>query len=562
MKAINFILFLSFGLLSFPVISDAQQPFLLSSENIHSQNDNYIVVDLITSDSNSVRIVSQNLISMLSSVGYFHASVDSIVAIEEMKANVYFTKGARSTFSVIKDESDQDVCEYLFGEFYSLTDLNLCINSVIKSYSNNGYPFTTVSITNMEHISDSSLLIYLRVDPGKYVTLFSSKFTGNKSLDEQILSEIIGSGDPQRFHPHIIDDALSKLNRSEYISDAIYSGLTNIDSSYSAVYSINEIRSSTVDLLLGLEPKINSGYRLIGQGILQLNHLFVPASSLNIEFNRSGASESKLGLLYDQYTISQLPIGYGIGVELRQIDSTYLSIASMISTKWRIDSVKSLHFGFNYNKVTGSDDQQILDQLNQNRFEFSVEFKFSSINNWRVPTDGSTFKSKLSTGYVNIVDDDFDSGLPRGYSVNQFEMVYSRYFPVSQRFILVPSQHILHTIQNVYYDIDRNRFGGTHSMRGFREDQFRLAGYSMSTLEGRWMISTSSYLFTFASGAYTWTPNELGTRNYEFNFETIYSGGFGISYRVRPGILNVSYAISSDDSWLNGKVHFGITNSF
>lgn len=562
MKAITNILFLSFWLLSFPVYSEAQQPFLLNIETVQEIQNGFIVVEVSKSDSAAIRIGSQKLISTLGSEGYFQASIDSIVAVNEMKIQMYFTKGPRSTYGEIKDESNQNHCNYLIGEFYSFMDLNGCMNSIVESLNQKGYPFATVSITQVEQSGEYRISVILKVLPGDYVSVLSYEFVGARNLDSRLLNSLSGWYGPAQFNPEIINESVSKLNRSEYISSANYSGLINSDSSYAAVFKVDEVRSSTIDLLLGLEPKLDVGYRLIGQGKLQLNHLFVPASRLNLNFNRSGTNESNLGLLYDQYQINQLPLGYGFGVELRQIDSTYLSIATMIATKWQIDYLKSLKLGFNYSKVTGSDNLQLLNQLSQNRYELSLGFSYQSINNWRVPTSGTVFNATLTTGYVNLIDDGLESNLPRGYSVNRFDMNYTRYLSLSRNLVMVPSQRLLHSVQDLYYDIDRIRFGGTNSMRGFREDQFRLAGYSLSTVEGRWMISSTSYLYTFVSGAYIWTPNELGVQNYDFVFDSKYSGGFGVSYRVRPGILNVSYAISNDDSWLNGKIHFGITNSF
>lgn len=562
MKAIHFILFLSFGLLSFPVYSDAQQPFLLNNNAVQGIQTRFIVVQMSDSDTAAIRAESQNLIHTLGSEGYFQASIDSIVAIDEMSAHLYFTKGPRSTFIEITDDIRQNHCEHLIGEYYRSLDLRQCMNSIINFLNEDGYPFATVSISQIEQLSDTGVSVKLRVLPGDVVTLVSYEFIGVRSLNGQILQTIAGWKKPTRFNENLLEGAVSRLNRSEFIQSATYSGLMKSDSTYTAVFTITEIQSSNVDLLLGLEPKIENGYRLTGQGILQLNHIIVPASRLNLEFNRSGSSESKLGLLYDQYQIGQLPIGYGFSVELRQIDSTYLTISSKLSSKWRIDPIKSLELGLSYNKVTSSDSNQQLNQPNQNRFKISIGFNYQSINNRRVPTMGSSFSATLTTGIINITDDELDLETVRGYSVNQFELMYSRYFPLTHRLILVPSLGLLHTVQDVYYDVDRMRFGGTNSMRGFREDQFRLAGFSMSMLEGRWLVSTSSYLYTFLSGAYIWAPTELGTRNFQFNYSSIYSGGIGVSYRVRPGILNVTYALGSDDSWLNGKIHFGIKNSF
>lgn len=562
MKAIKIILFLSFGLLSFPGISDAQQPLLFNANSIISGDDRTIVIQPSISDSSSIANVSRHLLSLLNSEGYFSSSIDSITTSSENTTQIFFTRGPRSKLNQIIDESDERYCEHLYDSFFSTASIEKCMKSIIVALNLIGYPFAQVAITEIMALSDSEVSVELSVNTGELVSISSLQFVGNKRLNNKILLEITNRDTVSIFNPGFIDESLSRLKRSQYISTATYSGLSKSDSLYNVVFSIQEVRNSSVDLLLGLEPKLDDGYRLVGQGHLTLNHLFVPASSLNLEFNRSGTTESRLSLLYDQFQISRLPIGYGLGVELRQVDSTYLSVESMISTNWRIDPKKSVSFDFDVSTVSGSETELTEFQLSQNRYVFGLAFNFKSFNNWRVPTSGSAFKAKISTGNVDIDDDRLQANQRGGYSTSRFEMHYTHYFPTNERFIIVPTQQFMHTIQDIYYDVDRIRFGGTNSMRGFREDQFRLAGFAMTSIEGRWMLSGSSYLYSFVSGAYTWTPDKLGTINYNLDNSTIFSGGFGISYRVRPGILNVSYAVSNDDSWLNGKIHFGITNSF
>ncbi len=562
MKANHFILLLTLGLLSFPVYSDAQQPFLVKPDSILNGSETSIVVRIPITDSTSLATESRNLINLLISEGYFNSKIDSIRGKDEIQTELFFSKGPRSTFYRIIDLDGSSLCESLIGSFFSSIALSECMNTLMDSFNRSGRPFATISLSDINNQVENEVSVTLNVDTGDLVTISNIRYIGNNYLSDSVLKEISGWKDNEIFSPVFIDESLSRLNRSVYISDARFNGFSKSDSLYNIIFSIDEVRSSTIDLILGLEPKVDGNYRLIGQGNLTLNHLFTAASSLNIHFNRSGTAQSGLDLLYDQFQISRFPFGYSLGVELRQIDSTYLSIASLTSASWRVNTNKSLNVGFKYNRVSNSDSIQNLNQLNQSRREFSLGFTFNSLNNWRVPTYGSTFMAKLSSGFVNITDDNIDDTQSRGYSISSLELKYSRYLPIRNRLVIVPTQSFIHTVQDRYFDIDKARFGGTHSMRGFREEQFRLAGYSMTSVEGRWMLDSTSYLFTFVSGAYIWTPDKLGTTDYNLDYDRIYSSGFGISYKVRPGIFNISYAISSDDSWINGKIHFGITNSF
>ncbi len=562
MKAVHYILLITIWLLSYPGISVAQRPFLFNPVPDPGPSTGVVVVEISTTDSTRITEESNHLIKILSSEGYFQATIDSIQVLNHESVKIHVTKGPRSVFNEVMDSNEYTFCESIKGHYFSNVELSGCMKSIVDSLTSSGYPFSTVSILEFIHDSKLGITTLLDINQGEHVFVTSSTFKGNTHLSEQTLLRLTGKEKPKLFSPAGIDEALIRLNQSEYISEANYAGLYRSDSTYYANFTIDEIRTNTVDLMLGLEPKVTSGYRLVGHGAVRLNHLFVPASHLHLKFHRTGLAESRLNVLYNQYEISRLPIGYNLGIDLRQIESSYLSVEPMVSTNWRFNSSRSLSIDLRYTQISNFNKDQLVVQQNQARIKLGIEYEYKSINNWRIPTSGSTLKLRAISGYATIQDDTEDENPLLGYSINQFEFYYVRYISLPYKIIIVPSLNISQSIQDIYFDFDLSRFGGTNTMRGFREDQFRLAGYSTASMESRRMLNQYSFLFVFFSGAYIWNPDELGNKNFRINYSSIYSGGFGLSYRVRPGILNVSYAISSDEVWLNGKIHIGITNSF
>jgi outer membrane protein assembly factor BamA len=561
-KANNYIPFLFFWLLGYPLCGVAQQPFLLDKIEIPKLPQSPVIVSINLNDTLVVNSEISRILIDLSSHGYFNSTIDSLITNDTEQTEIYFSTGLRSKFSGVWDFRGNSYCTNLENEYYSTLSLTECLNNQISHFNDSGFPFASISISNIIQSSDQEIDVTIDVDPGDKIFLNGIRFTGNKFLSNSLLSDMAGWKKDELFTISIIEKSLSSLRMSEYVSDVNYRGLQNRDSTYQLVLNITEVRSSVVDILLGLEPKVNEGYRIVGQGSLQLNHLFTQASRLDIDFNRSGSSENNLSLLYDQFRINRLPIGYALGVKFSQIDSSYLSIHSEVITKWKLDSIKEIQVDLGYNRIRNSENSDLVIQPNQSRLNIGIGFQYDTRNNWFIATNGTLLSANIAAGIVSVLDKDVNELLPKSYRINSFQLELKHHIPLLENVVLVPEQSFFHTIQNRYYDSDQIRFGGTNSMRGFRENQFRLAGYSLTTVEARWMLDPKSYLYSFGSAAYIWEPDQLGIENYNLDYNFLYSTGFGISYKVRPGIFNISYAISSDDSWLNGKIHFGITNSF
>jgi outer membrane protein insertion porin family len=109
---------------------------------------------------------------------------------------------------------------------------------------------------------------------------------------------------------------------------------------------------------------------------------------------------------------------------------------------------------------------------------------------------------------------------------------------------------------------DLFRFGGSHDLRGYREQQFMASQLIYSNIEYRFLLSRDTFAFLFCDLAYFYKPpNPLNSLDGSFNaYKTGY--GFGVRLETPLGILGVSYALGEKTSFLDGLVHFGIINEF
>jgi outer membrane protein assembly factor BamA len=105
------------------------------------------------------------------------------------------------------------------------------------------------------------------------------------------------------------------------------------------------------------------------------------------------------------------------------------------------------------------------------------------------------------------------------------------------------------------------RLGGLNLMRGYTDESVFVSGYSIFTLEYRFLLEQNSFLFAFTDGGYYQRKVVTG-----FDDFVPYSFGAGISFETKIGIFSLVYALGNEFDnniqFRNAKIHFGITNYF
>lgn len=506
-------------------------------------------------------IISSSLLNLVDS-GYFAATIDSVVETSDKKS-IYLSKGPRYRITKLTLLSPSDTTVVDVSTYYDVIVVKELINDKLTVLENNGYPLAKASLKTMDiNHEENSVSIYYDVDAGEIVKIVELQFQGNTQLTAEYLlresyflvERLYSSELHQRYRTNLLN--------SPFLIDVSEPKLVKRDDLWYILYEVQETKSSYVDIVVGYNPTPGNSYNIVGKADLQLNNLLAEGSSAHFRFDRYPFSQTRLNLGYTQHWISGLPIGVSGNAAFFQQDTTYLQRDFAISMQ--ISTQSGYQLGLRYNGIfTDRDDRlQQSSIVDASSRAFGLFVSYSRVNRRISPTNGVQYHIETSRGVkrLNRVPD--GSLLDTRYPFTTSSAWLRTFYPLTSRYVIANSVSGEFRFADVHFDDDLFRFGGATSMRGYREEQIRSAKYAWTDIELRFLLDSSSYLFAFgATGIYE-TPIDIGLPQSDTFSDVLYAGGFGISYRVRLGILRFSYAISPDDPITNGKVHFGITNSF
>jgi hemolysin activation/secretion protein len=105
------------------------------------------------------------------------------------------------------------------------------------------------------------------------------------------------------------------------------------------------------------------------------------------------------------------------------------------------------------------------------------------------------------------------------------------------------------------------QLGGNKTLRGFDEESFYASAFAIATLEYRYLMGPSSYLFSFLDAAY------LGRKSIQGNGGGKYAGiGLGCTFETKSGLFSLAYAAGKNNdlpfNFRASKIHFGFVSLF
>jgi hypothetical protein len=182
------------------------------------------------------------------------------------------------------------------------------------------------------------------------------------------------------------------------------------------------------------------------------------------------------------------------------------------------------------------------------------------------PTKGHVFHANAAVGNKKILKNRFlDEKLYENMNLNpvHFQLDYS-----GELFITLYKRNILNLgIKGGHMKSDRlfrnelPRIGGIRTLRGFDEESMPASSYHILKTEYRFIAEKNTYFFAFFNIAYYENISQ-GSRY----FDRPLGFGAGMTFETRTGIFSLAYALGREADnpvfLRNGKIHFGITNTF
>ena len=516
--------------------------------------------------------------SWYTSRGFFEFRLDSVAGTA-----LYFVEGERyRTGAITFNPAEVGSVRLLSpeeGTPYSDSLLQSIVSDALDRLESAGYPLASVRISGIELDSiSSSISIDLEVQPGNRIVISSYRFEGGGNTSESYLLRVAGPGEGSVYDPNSIDRVRSRLYRTGLFEPVPFPEIRVVDSgAVDLVFNVRPRSVNSFDGAIGYQPstELESGGYFTGSVDVRLRNVFGSAESIEGSWSKLDESTSDLSLGFATPYIFGLPFGVDLSFSQIVEDETgsYTSYVERrlrglataeIGTDWRIEA------GGEFSALISSPDTisgpcSIRQLPMSSSLGALIGIRYDSRDFPLNPRSGALYRSRFGVGTKELQGRplECDSAAAPNRSLGrqsiEAELLYVQ--PLSGP--IVAAGHVRGKVATgEEFDISElYRFGGTNTVRGYREGAFRGSRVASATLEGRLLLSEVSHAGLFLDAGYVFRPQVTGID--EPSREDLLLG-YGLSFQVDTpaGVARFSVGLARGAPVEDATISVGLVGSF
>jgi len=447
------------------------------------------------------------------------------------------------------------------------------IQSVLHLYSHRGFPFTKIVSDSIyvDSIDSSKLIVKLIIDEGAAVYLDEILTEGNSTTSAQVIVREARVNKGELFDQEKILRIQRRLERMQLFASVAEPQLyivsqTTGDSLHGGLQiSVHEGNTNTFDGILGYVPSTipNINGYFTGNVFVAMRNLFGTGRKALIRWQRETETTQEIELQYREPWLFGIPLNLGGTFYQRKQDSSYVKTKLELRGDFIVTEEFSVAGNITSETVYPSADLQQFSVFESNTLFFGAEILYDTRDNLRNPTSGVRYSTIVQQGRKSITGPvkDLDSITERNFSIQRYSVDAEAFVTTFARQVIMIGLHGKQISTSRLELSDLFQFGGTTTLRGYRENQFFASQIAYINFEYRFLTGRASSLFGFVDGGYFSRPTDA-LKGIVRQEKSLY--GFGIGARIETGlgIMNISYALGQGDSFSNGKIHVGIINEF
>lgn len=461
---------------------------------------------------------------------------------------------------------------YLKGEIFNRYEIETSISSLLTDFENRGFPFAAVKIQSVHFFDDSASNdhyadIYLVLEEGRKSRIDKIEVTGNSSTKDYVIVRELRIDAGEEYSQKKIENLPRRLNKLRYF-DPVPVPQFYIDSQNNGVLQINikERNTNNFDGIIGYVPpaKDNESGYVTGLVNVTLRNMFGTGRAAAVRWQKLTRESQELELKYLEPWLFGYPFNLNADLFQRIQDTTYvqrriggaleflatedISASAFISTEEIIPTERTIPVFTVYNSSSLTTGLGLKIDLRDDPIAATGGFLFETVY---------SFSRKKINGPAEYIAPALETDI----NLQRVTVGFGAFYEIFIRNIIALSLNGKELSGPFFEQSDLWRFGGTRTVRGYREEQFLASRIAWSNLEYRLMLTQRSYAFLFFDAGYYFLEADLG-RGIAKNEDYIFGYGLGITVETAIGLLGVSFALAQGDSFSEGKIHFGIINEF
>lgn len=435
------------------------------------------------------------------------------------------------------------------GQFPTLQRLEDDLEAVLTAYTRSGFPFA--EITPVVRFQPDSLRITIQIhENGRYI-LSNLRVAEDIQTRPEVLRRQMRLAIGEFFDSERLKRGKQRLLRLPFIQAVPEADLVIIaPDSVELVLKIEEGRANRGEGVIGYAPGNGDedGY-FNGYVEVQFSNLFGTARRLFVHWSRPQQDQEDFDFSYFEPWIARTPVSGQITFSRSLWDTLY----TKTTTRLRLEA-SFWHQFTAYAAGQSSRGQETLvtgDRQSSQKYQIDWGARFDNRDFPLNPTRGIDYELGWSIGWR---EGDAISG--DSQEERTFQLRMAHFVPFTGMFVGFAEFNLQryqgpNRDQIPYYD--QFPLGGTYSLRGYEEQQFRGTSIAWTNFELRYRLSRRSRVFLFFdAGQYQPDAWDKPLTGY----------GLGVRLEAKIGLIGLDYGLGEDDSLTNGKLHFSLENEF
>jgi outer membrane protein assembly factor BamA len=527
----------------------------------------------------SMSSVSLHLIQHFQQKGYYYAKI----ARTEQSANppagtFYLEKGVETKWGSIElsgvNANEAETLKALMqsqeGHIADLSLLDTDFQRLLEYFEENGFLLAQIRIKSLRLSSQDSTRwqLQVRIEQGSRTKLAGFEIKAERmkpALLEKVLQ--IRQGEALR---HVSLEEMRQSLENSALFESVEAVGIRIDRNGDAHIKINakEVQAGNFDLALGYLPAIqstNSSQKqrgsLVGNGALLLRNALGRGEQVNLKLNKlpSQVSRFEMGVSYP--FVFGLPLKIAVKFDGYQRDSTYnqyhydgevgYKLSRHLEALATIQRLHTRPSGITTSTTASTD---VIDRASS--WFFGIGLRYESLDNRLNPRKGLWLQTNIEQGTKSrAIDATSNESIQR----QRLQTTARWFIPVRKRQVLLFGNETRIVLGKSLDISEAYRFGGTSSMRGYNEEQFKGDIVGRVFGEYRYQLDATSFAFAFSDLGYVQSPFDQQSANGTKSQTWLNGFGVGFQYSTPLGLVSISYAINPQEGATNGRVHIGLS---
>ena len=536
--------------------------------------------------------LQRQLVSNLHERGYLAASLDSVAYDRDItRAWVYggekYTWGEIRFDSAILQEQPGDMTKNLFsfGRTLNPNELFAVQQKILHYYENHGYPFAKVKLDSSFFI-DAALHAIMKVYEGPLYHIDSIVVAGKVHIQTSFLEQYLGIPSGSIYKADVLESISKKIADLGFFREVKPWDLTLLGTGAKLNLYLESKQSSQINLLVGLMPanaQLGGKLLLTGEANMELKNTFGGGESTMLNWQQIQVQSPRLLIAFQKPYLFKSNTGVDFQFNLFKKDSSFLTLNTKLGMQYLLNAKQLVKVFFKQFSSSLLDvdtnaikiSKRLPSYLDIRTSNIGIELQYRGTDNRYNPRAGIEFSSSFEGGMRKIqpnmtittmAKDRFDYSTL--YDTIKLTSSQFKGLVKGDVFTKLGRQSTLKLgLQGGYIYSDKIftnelfQLGGIKSLRGFDEESIYASRFLIATLEYRFLIGPSSYLFSFIDAAQT------ARKTYRAAYNGKYIGaGLGISFETKSGIFSLGYAVGKQPETgidiKQAKIHFGFVSLF